>query len=170
MQKINRPSYVVGIDPSFREYGNAVAIIDSAAKSVSCKKFRYPEDLLGWLYSMPFGIEEVLWIVENSAINDTSFAYATKGKSQREALSMARSLGKNQAISIMVMRFLEGNYRGRAAGISPEKKGRKLNLSTIKGLLKQDGLLLEKDQISQDEIDATHLALIGYNQPAIFIQ
>lgn len=169
MQRTNRPSYVIGIDPAFREYGNAVAIIDNANRTITCQKFRYPEQLFDWLSTMPYPKEEVLWMVENSAINDTSFTYATAGKKPREALSMARNLGKNQAISIMVVRILKNHYDGWVSGISPEQKGKKRSLSQINALLKQDRLELLKSELSQDEIDAVQLALIGYNQPALYI-
>lgn len=168
---------IVGIDPAFRISGFGMAILDES-REARTKIFRSFLDFLFWIESkdVPSG---ALWVVENSNMQDMTFARYKRGPTSVQ-LSSSRDVGKNMAISQCVVDLLV--FRMGSANvlpISPMQKGRKwgwtkspktgkmyqdlkLARQYAEAVMKSEGISrIEKNAMTGDEIDALQLACIG---------
>jgi len=149
----------IGIDPAFRKNGFAICIIDED-KDVRCIRFKTFLDFLSWLWVEGEAPEKAICVVENSNLQKKTFDMTG---SRAVVARKSRNVGKNQAISQAAYDAVKLKYGDLAHEVSPRQKGGKWTQQTFLRVLKSEGhnFLLTKRGISQDEIDAYQLALMG---------
>lgn len=149
----------IGIDPAFRKNGFAICIIDEDkdVRSIRFKSFLY---FLSWLWVDGEAPAKAIVVVENSNLQDKTFDM--RG-SKPVVAKKSRNVGANQAISQCTFDAVRLKYGDNAHQVSPKQKGKKWSKATFLRVLKNEGhnYLLTKPSISQDEIDAYQLALMG---------
>lgn len=150
----------IGIDPSFRDNGFAVCLIEGNNVSFLMMK-RGLLDFLIWLFgeSAP---KNVVVVVENSNLQNMTFDMEG---SKSLVAAKSRNVGANQAASQYTEDICVFKYgRSRVYGISPKEKGRKRSHNEILATAKYYGHTLSnyKGLVSeQDKRDAYTLALVG---------
>lgn len=150
-----RPVYI-GIDPAFRKSGFGMCIIDER-NTVSFRKFRSFLDFLGWVFSEECPDFAVVCI-ENSNLDAMMYAYQ-RNKDGQALAKAAMNVGKNQAASQYTVDACRYRWPKTTFDISPKEKGKKWTHEQFKGVARQNGHKAGK--VSQDEIDAYQLALLG---------
>jgi hypothetical protein len=152
-----KPIYI-GVDPAFRAGGFAVCIIDMTDKTGVCKKM----DLLAfhdWLRS-PDAPDTCFMCIENSNLQNQNFD--TTGN-RMEIARKGRNVGCNQAVSQLTYESALARYGPKNVfQVSPREKGKKItDASTFAAIVQQDGILLSKPKLNQDDRDAYMLATIA---------
>ena len=111
---------IIGLDPAFREGGFGCAIIEQGIVTFgTIKNFA---DFLRYCDIAPAG---ALWCVENSNLDDTTYQYL-RGGNTRALMAKSRDVGKNQAISQVVVDYLIKRFGAdHVTAISPKQKGAK---------------------------------------------
>ena len=133
---INKPTFV-GIDPAFRASGFAIAIEDGAGE-LSFKIFKNGfEGFFFWLLNdRP---DNCFIGVENSNLQNSTFNGNNPAWSRAELAKRSRDVGKNQAVSQMVVdlcRTILGPER--VAEFSPAQKGKKItSLKLFEAILRE---------------------------------
>lgn len=165
----------VGIDPAFRKNGFCICCVDTSDNTVSFKTVKNGLlDFFSWVINEAPTKEDCIICVENSNLQDTFFYthvalnggalltfQQSKGIKSRpltsgEAAKANRSVGKNMAISQIVVDFLAiHNYM--VVDLSPKDKGAKYNDSTFQAVARSAKHSVPK-KASQDEMDAYKLA------------
>jgi hypothetical protein len=152
----NAPIYI-GADPAFRAGGFWAAILDMADKSLVFRSF----DLLTWhdFLRSQDAPGRCFIMVENSNLQNKSFD--TTG-SKLEVARKGRNVGCNQAVSELAYVSAVRQYGPKNVfQISPKDKGSKIKEHTMfLGLLKSEGILLQKGTTNQDQRDAAKLAIL----------
>ena len=157
---------VIGLDPAFREGGFGAAIIEQGIVTFgTIKNFA---DFLEFCDIAPGG---VLWCVENSNLDDTTYQYL-RGGNTRTLMAKSRDVGKNQAISQVVCDYLVKKFGAeRVTAISPRQKGAKWgifdgkrNMSIAREIARtvgeQSGLKsIGWQTATPDEVDAFQVAM-----------
>lgn len=146
----------IGIDPSFRQKGFAVCIMDDTiAKFIVFNSFL---DFLKWVYE--FRYDSKIWIgIENSNMQNVTF---DMNGNKNVIAKMSRDAGKNQAISqatVDVCRVVFGTEN--VLEISPEQKGAKIPNNIFDAIVRQDKMVLENYKglkSEQDKRDAYMIA------------
>jgi hypothetical protein len=111
---------IIGLDPAFREGGFGAATIENGV--VMFGNIKNFADFLEFCDIAPGG---VLWCVENSNLEDTTYQYL-RGGNTRTLMAKSRDVGKNQAISQVVCDYLVKKFGAeRVTAISPRQKGAK---------------------------------------------
>lgn len=150
-------SIYIGADPSFRKKGFGIAIIDLTDKTVNFKTFKNGFlDFQSWLISD--APERAVICIENSNLQKKTFDM--KGGIAVVARK-SRNVGKNQCVSQLSVDICRMYPNLLTIEISPKEKGRKWSISTAKAVMKQNGLISNKEEITQDEIDGLQIALKG---------
>lgn len=167
-------NYFLGIDPAYRENGNALAIYSPAKNAIFVSNFLDLRGLTNYLKQIAQdkkGFGKVVF-VENSLLQSESFT-----KLDNSHLSnlwvKAVSVGKNQAISEAVALMCENVFFpfDLVREISPKEKGAKLTEGELKkyagrlGVPNFDLKILPQSSIqtiTQDALDAAKCALLGY--------
>ena len=147
---MNKPTKkYIGIDPSFRENGFCICVLD--AEQITFFTFKNFIDFIHYYNANDF--LDTIFCVENSNLQDTTFS---KCKIPSELAKISRSVGKNQAVSQIVVWMLQAKVgKERVLNISPKFKG--ANLTPLQ--FEQASSL--KIKTSQDERDAYKLACIA---------
>ena len=143
---------IIGIDPAFRVSGFGICELDE--NSVCFPRIRTFIDF--FFYAKSFSVlDEQLFVVENSNLQNTTFAgYKANGK---QIQRISRNIGANQAVSQMVVDYLR--YLGlEVVEVSPLQKGSKWNLYQAQSALFDLKFSHSKIKMSQDERDALKLA------------
>lgn len=149
----------IGVDPAFRKSGFAICIIDEN-KDVRAIRFKSFLDFLSWLWVEGEAPAKAIVVVENSNLQKSTFDM--RG-SKAVVARKSRNVGKNQAISQAAFDALKVRYGTNVFEVSPKQKGVKWSKQTFARVLKSEShnFLATKQTISQDEIDAYQLALMG---------
>ena len=149
----------IGIDPAFRKDGFAICIIDDD-KDVRCIRFKSFLDFLSWLWVDGESPAQAVCVVENSNLQKKTFDMTG---SKAVVARKSRNVGKNQAISQAAFDALKLKYGNTAFEVSPKEKGKKWTMEKFLLVLKSEkhNFLMTKRKITQDEIDAYQLALMG---------
>ena len=155
---------LIGIDPAFRDSGFTICVIqDNIVSFHTIKTFI---QFLEWVNSNTHFIQDHhIIVVENSNLQNLTF---NMNGSKLIVAKLSRNVGANQAISQLVVDYLEYSHFN-VVGISPKDKGKKLNHSEVELVMINEkhsvnpekkhtykGLITE-----QDKRDAYKLALIG---------
>ena len=157
---------VIGLDPAFREGGFGAATIENGVVTFgTIKNFA---DFLEFCDIAPGG---VLWCVENSNLDDTTYQYL-RGGNTRTLMAKSRDVGKNQAISQVVCDYLVKKFGAeKVTAISPRQKGAKWgvfngkrNMSIAREIARtvgeQSGLKsIGWQTATPDEVDAFQVAM-----------
>ena len=155
---MSAPVYI-GVDPAFRVGGFWAAIVDMTDKSVIFKGFANLLDWHDWLRS-PDAPDNCFVCVENSNMQNSTFAYGMKGSSKVVA-KISRDVGNNQAVSELAYISALRHYGDRAFQVSPKQKGKKWTPKQFGYIIAQDGVTIPKGDIGQDCRDAYQLACIA---------
>ena len=149
----------IGIDPAFRKNGFAICIIDED-KDVRAIRFKSFLDFLSWLWVDGEAPLKAVVVVENSNLQKKTFDMSGN---KSVVARKSRNVGANQAISQAAYDAVSCKYGETAFEVSPKQKGAKWNLDKFFNVLKSEGhtFLMTKKTISQDEIDAYQLAMMG---------
>jgi len=127
----------IGIDPAFRDSGFAICVLDTIEKTGRFIVFKNGfMDFLGWVfYDAPAKDENVIFIIENSNLQETFFV---------KELRYAESVGKNKAASQFTCDLLSQWYgKDKVFPISPKQKGAKIvDLKIFDAIVRQDGYKL----------------------------
>jgi len=153
-------SVYVGVDPAFRKGGFWACVIDMTDKTVAFREFADVLQWHDWIRS-PDAPEECFVCVENSNMQDVTFAYGMVGNKSQVART-SRNVGANQAVSELTYRSAVARYGShRVFQVSPEQKGRKYSPDQFAAVIRHDGVLLPKGGNNQDQRDAYKLAAIA---------
>jgi len=153
----------IGIDPAFRTNGFAICIIDEE-DTVSFKNFRNGfREFIRWV--MDDAPTNAKYCVENSNLQNSTFDMrGSKGV----VAKVSRSVGKNQAISQLVVDLLEEYFGERNVyNIRPKEKGKKItDLALFDAYVESNGhegkmYGYKRLKKQQDERDAYKLAIIA---------
>ena len=181
--------FILGIDPSARKEGFAIAIIDLKEKNVRFKRFKDGYlDFARWLpehgdyFSCTMAAVENsheqkgvnFWTHKDAKGNLLTQAHANqlKRKGRRvtklktaELIAIAQKVGMNMLASVYTVKELQ-KYLGkkRVVSISPKEKGEKWSEVIFKSVAKTEGHFLMDFTGSQDEIDAYNVGLKGYKK------
>lgn len=152
-----KPVYI-GVDPAFRAGGFTICILDMTEKTAVTKTL----ELLAfhdWLRS-PDAPESCFVCVENSNLQNQSFD--TRGN-RDEIARKSRNVGCNQAVSQLAYESALKRYGPKNVfQVSPREKGKKItDARMFAAILQQDGILIQKLTLNQDERDAYMLATIA---------
>lgn len=145
----------IGIDPSFRENGFCISIINNGIVNfIVCKTFI---DFYEWLMLLS---GDCIFAVENSYMQNLSFDI---NGSKLVVAKKARNVGMNQAVSQLCVEFIK--YQGyEVLEISPLVKGKKLDNNLFLSLVKNNNHELvnyKGNKTEQDKRDAYKLALFA---------
>jgi len=160
---------IIGLDPAFREGGFGAATIENGV--VTFGNIRDFSHFLGWCDAVDIMNLDVLWCVENSNLDDTTYQYL-RGGNTRTLMAKSRDVGKNQAISQVVCDCLTKKFgKVHVTAISPRQKGAKWgvfngkrNMSMAREIARtvgeQSGLKSTGWQTATpDEVDAFQVAM-----------
>jgi len=149
--------YIIGIDPSIRENGIGLCVLDLKFKQITFYKFKRFIQLLEFIASSNYDIEETLYVIEDSNMMNVTFARSTQ---PNVVSKISRSVGKNQAVSMILRDWIESkNYTCKC--LSPKDKGSKWTKEYMMAIIKTENFNIdESKKISQDEIDAFTLVYI----------
>jgi hypothetical protein len=149
--------YIIGIDPSIRENGIGLCVIDLKFKNIEFHKFKKFIQLLEYISAKFYDSDETLYVIEDSNMLNVTFERSTQ---PNVVSKISRSVGKNQAVSMILKDWIESKgYTCRC--LSPKNKGSKWTKEYMMAIIKTEKLNLdESKKISQDEIDAFTLAYI----------
>lgn len=169
--KIKDYEYAIGIDGSFRKDGLAVSIYHIATRETETATFeslrhfqKWFDGVGGYKNNLP---ESAIVFYEDTGkqeiVIDALFnKFCVQAKMQNNKFTRdkyAISVGKNIAATNQVRDlFIERYKRSRVHGVTPLKKGRKLTAREMKVMYQVN---LRQD-VSQDELDATAVAIVGY--------
>lgn len=154
----------IGIDPAFRDSGFTICIIQD--KIVSFYTMKTFINFLEWVNANEHIIDDHhIIVVENSNLQNLTF---NMNGSKLIVAKMSRNVGANQAISQLVVDYLEYN-NFNVIGISPKDKGKKLDHKTTQLLMENEKHILNTEKkhtykglnYEQDKRDAYKLALLG---------
>ena len=143
----------VGIDPAIRHNGFAMCLIkDDTVHFAKYKQFEL------WLYDALSWDKDAFIVVEDSSLQNITFSRYADNASK---IKISRNVGMNQAVSKITIGWLT-HLGHKVQGISPQDKGKKWSLDYAMSVMKGVNLSYTgKTKISQDEVDAFHLALIA---------
>lgn len=120
---MGKDTVIIGLDPAFREGGFGAATIENGV--VTFGNIRDFSHFLGWCDAVDIMNLNVLWCVENSNLDNTTYQYL-RGGNTRTLMAKSRDVGKNQAISQIVCDYLIKKFGAeRVTAISPKQKGAK---------------------------------------------
>jgi hypothetical protein len=166
---MGKDTVIIGLDPAFREGGFGAATIKSGV--VTFGNIRDFSHFLGWCDAVDIMNLDVLWCVENSNLDDTTYQYL-RGGNTRTLMAKSRDVGKNQAISQVVCDYLVKKFGAeKVTAISPRQKGAKWgvfngtrNMSIAREIARtvgeQSGLKSTGWQTATpDEVDAFQVAM-----------
>jgi len=143
----------VGIDPSMRKNGFAICLMKEGKLY-----FQKYKKLANWAYDAMTWTNDIFIVVEDSSLQNITFNKYADGRSRTK---ISRNVGMNQCASRFAIDWLE-LHGHKVKGISPYAKGSKWTLDYAMELIKQLNLtILGNRKLSQDDIDAFQLALIG---------
>ncbi len=148
---------IIGIDPAFREKGFAICFlkIEDGGNYHTFSTFRKPYHF----FTKTNELNDFYFGVENSNLQNLTFRESPKIS---VAERVSRNVGANQAVSQMVVDFLQEYYgKEKVYEYSPRDKGKKdTHEDYIKKCL---ALKLQPNKrTSQDERDAFKLAYLTY--------
>jgi len=166
---MGKDTVIIGLDPAFREGGFGAAVIqDGVVTFGTIKNFA---DFLHYCDAVAFSYPCALWCVENSNLDDTTYQYL-RGGNTRTLMAKSRDVGKNQAISQVVVDYLTKKFgRVHVTAISPRQKGAKWgvfngkrNMSIAREIARtvgeQSGLKsIGWQTATGDEVDAFQVAM-----------
>lgn len=177
-KKVRKPrdikvfEYAIGVDGSFRKDGLAVAIINLETKEVKTCTLKNLRSFQMWFDDVNGDFLDKLpksaavfyedtgrsEIVIDSIFN--SFCARTNMPNNRAMRDKyAISVGKNIAATNYVRDlFIEKYKRENVNGVTPKEKGKKLDV----GQMKIFHNIFLPDDVTQDELDATAVAKVGY--------
>jgi hypothetical protein len=168
---MGKDTVIIGLDPAFREGGFGAATIEN--RVVTFGNIKSFADFLNFCDIAPGG---VLWCVENSNLDDTTYQYL-RGGNTRTLMAKSRDVGKNQAISQVVCDYLIKKFGAqRVTAISPRQKGAKWgmfdgrrNMSIAREIARavgeQSGLKsIGWQTATPDEVDAFQVAMYLYHR------
>jgi hypothetical protein len=149
--------YIIGIDPSIRENGIGICVLNLKFNHLKFFKFKKFIELLEFIASSNYDIEETLYVIEDSNMLNVTFVRSTQPNVVEK---ISRSVGKNQAVSMILKDWIESkNYTCKC--LSPKNKGSKWTKEYMMAIIKTENFNLDlSKKISQDEIDAFTLAYI----------
>jgi hypothetical protein len=171
---MGKDTVIIGLDPAFREGGFGAATIEN--RVVTFGTIRDFSHFLGWCDAVDIMNLDVLWCVENSNLDDTTYQYL-RGGNTRTLMAKSRDVGKNQAISQVVCDYLVKKFGAeRVTAIGPRQKGAKWgvfngkrNMSIAREIARtvgeQSGLKSTGWQTATpDEVDAFQVAMYLYHR------
>jgi hypothetical protein len=172
---MGKDTVIIGLDPAFREGGFGAAIIEQGIVTFGTIK-NFADFLKYCDYVEYLWLDKVLWCVENSNLDDTTYQYL-RGGNTRTLMAKSRDVGKNQAISQVVCDYLVKKFGAeRVTAISPRQKGAKWgmfdgrrNMSIAREIARtvgeQSGLKSTGWQTATpDEVDAFQVAMYLYHR------
>lgn len=145
-----------GIDPAARRYGFAVCLIDTNEKVVTFTRLKDP----GEFFSMALP-ESAAWAVEHSGLQNATFR---KSGNPRLAARYSRNAGANQAVSGMVVRYLQSVYgETEVVAVAPNRKGIVLkNEVIVRAAIAAEGLtIVATKRLVEDDFVAYHMARVA---------
>lgn len=157
----NKVSHVVGIDPSFREKGTAICVLELLTKTATFHRLkgRGVFQLVDWLQKQEF--TNPIFAVENA--HEQNYSFDQKG-SKAVALRKARNAGANQAASVYIIEAVQRAHGLNSVhSISPKQKGTKWQEQFFVFTLKNNQhetinyKFGQKPETRQDERDAYQL-------------
>jgi len=150
--------YIIGIDPSIRENGIGLCVLDLKFKNIEFHKFKKFVQLLEYISANFYDTDETLYVIEDSNMLNVTFERSTQ---PNVVSKISRSVGKNQAVSMILKDWIESKgYTCRC--LSPKNKGSKWTKEYMMAIIKSENFNIDKSnkKISQDDIDAFTLAYI----------
>jgi len=160
IDRMNAAPVYIGVDPAFRKDGFWIAVVDMNDRTVSYIKFSDVLDFHDYLRTPP-GFSPMTFVcVENSNMQNKTFAYAQKG-GKSEVMRRSRNVGTNQAVSELAYISASRVFGDRAFQVSPEEKGKKWTEQKAGQVLKLERLTVITQGENQDCRDALKLALIA---------
>lgn len=153
---------IIGIDPAFREKGFATCdlILTEDLNTHTFHTYNKPHAFF-IDYSTDYEYAFLYFAVENSNLQNLTFR---ESKKISVAERLSRNVGANQAVSQMVVDFLQEYYgKEKVYEFSPREKGKKdTHEDYVKKCL---ALKLQPNKrTSQDERDAFKLAYLTYHK------
>ena len=160
---------VVGIDPAFRERGFSLCVL-TVGRTAHFHTFVSFMAFLSWANTPGNVPDGALFVVENSNLEDTVFA-RLRGESPKAMMTIARNVGKNQAVSQCTVDYLCATFgEANVQDISPSEKGAKWGMFGGKRnmplarqiaaeIMKAKKVQGDASRLTGDEIDALQLAL-----------
>ena len=150
--------YIIGIDPSIRENGIGLCVLDLKFKNIEFHKFKKFVQLLEYISANFYDTDETLYVIEDSNMLNVTFVRSTQ---PNVVSKISRSVGKNQAVSMILYDWINSKgYTCRC--LSPKNKGSKWTKEYMMAIIKSENFNIDKSnkKISQDDIDAFTLAYI----------
>jgi hypothetical protein len=163
---MGKDTVIIGLDPAFREGGFGAATIENGVVTFGTIK-----NFADFLEFCDIAHGGVLWCVENSNLDNTTYEYL-RGGNTRTLMAKSRDVGKNQAISQVVCDYLVKKFGAeKVTAISPRQKGAKWgvfngkrNMSIAREIARtvgeQSGLKsIGWQTATPDEVDAFQVAM-----------
>ena len=149
---------IIGVDPSFRQGGFWVAIVDRTEQSIVFRQFASVLHIDRWLQS-PDAPAAALVCVENSNLQNVNFS---KTGGARVIARKGRNVGTNQAASQLAVEAARDKYGpASVVELSPLEKGAKWTSRQFQAVLKQEHLTVYNLRDNQDARDAAKVLFIG---------
>jgi methyl coenzyme M reductase beta subunit len=149
--------YIIGIDPSIRENGIGLCVINLETNHIQFFKFKKFINVLNFISESTYDIDDTLYVIEDSNMLNVTFARSTQ---PNVVSKISRSVGKNQAVSMILIDWIVSK-KYTCKCLSPKNKGSKWTKEYMMAIIKTENFNLdESKKISQDEIDAFTLAYI----------
>lgn len=150
----------IGVDPSFRKSGFAVAIIDED-NTVDFKVFKNGfAEFIEWCFDAP-DVSKSFICVENSNLQNKTF---DMGGTRKVLAKRSRDVGKNQAASQDTFDLCCKIWKNHAFEVSPKEKGGKWDDKRFQQVAQSERHTLlnyKGNKNEQDKRDAYQLALIA---------
>ncbi len=160
MARMKNSKIYIGVDPSFRKAGFAVAIIDED-NTVAFRVFKNGfAEFIEWCFDAP-NVENSFICVENSNLQNKTFDM----RGNKHVLAKkSRDVGKNQAASQYTFDLCRKIWKGHAFEVSPKEKGGKWDDQRFRQVAHSEGHTLlnyKGNKNEQDKRDAYQIALIS---------
>lgn len=154
----------IGIDPAIRANGLAVAILGFGG--LEAFRFHGYNDFHKWtlghevrrvggkqvpMFNLPCTV-----LVEDSNLDAHTFR---KGKNMNEYAAKSRDVGKNMAVSRLIIDALK-DAGAVVMTVAPSQKGPKMAMPLIKALLRQKQIGISPDEPQEDELWAMSFSIM----------
>jgi len=150
----------IGVDPSFRKAGFAVAVIDED-NTVDFRVFKNGfAEFINWCFDAP-NVDISFICVENSNLQNSTF---DMGGNRNLLAKRSRDVGKNQAASQYTFDLCRKIWKNHAFEVSPKEKGGKWEDWKFRSVAESEGHTLinyKGNKNEQDKRDAYQIALIA---------
>lgn len=157
----------IGIDGSFRKDGLAIAVLNLETKDVQTSTFKNLRSFQIWfdeggelpesaaVFYEDTGRSEI--VIDAIFNNFCSRTNMPNNRAMRDKYAI--SVGKNIAATNYVRDlFIEKYKKANVNGVTPKEKGKKLDVRQMKSCHN----IVLPDDVTQDELDATAVAKVGY--------